>query len=192
MYYSRHVDKSSNDSTIADRAQSGWLFCDDGAGEKADFIHIDEYKDKTYISLVHVKAANSKSSERRISVGAHDIVLNQAIKNLRYISRKKLINDLRERAENAAKKFCWNNNKTSDHTAFLNAIQALEKDSKIKLRVIVVQPHTMRSYYDRNFQSNIRKQLNTLLVSAESAIKASGAEFHIIGHDDVQPKNRLN
>lgn len=182
----------SHENFITTDKPSGWLFCDDGAGEKADFIHIDEYKDKTYISLVHVKAANSKSSERRISVGAHDIVLNQAIKNLRYISRKKLTNDLRERADNAATKFCWNNNKTSDHTAFLNAIEALEKDSKIKFRVIIVQPHTMRSYYDRNVQSNIRKQLDVLLVSAESAIKASGAEFYIIGHDDVQPKNRLN
>ena len=163
---------------------SGWLFCDDGAGEKADFIHIDEHKDKVYISLIHIKAANSNSCDRRISVGAHDIVLNQAIKNLRYISRKNLITDLRERAENAITKYCWNNNVISDHGSFITAIEALEKNSKIKFRVIIVQPHTMKSYYDKNVQSNIRKQLDVLLVSAESAIRASGAEFYIIGHDD--------
>lgn len=170
---------------------SGWLFCDDGAGEKADFIHIDEHKGKVYISLVHIKAAKSKSTDRRISVGAHDIVLNQAIKNLRYISRKNLITELRERSDNAAMKFCWNNNKKSDHVSFLNAIEALEKNSTIKFRVIIVQPHTMKSYYEKNIQSNIRKQLDVLLVSAESAIRASGAEFYIIGHNDVHPKKTI-
>ncbi|KAA5923580.1 MULTISPECIES: hypothetical protein [Pantoea] len=174
----------SHENFMTTDKPSGWLFCDDGAGEKADFIHIDEHKDKVYISLIHIKAANSNSCDRRISVGAHDIVLNQAIKNLRYISRKNLTTDLRERAENAIAKYCWNNNVISDHGSFITAIEALEKNSKIKFRVIIVQPHTMKSYYDKNVQSNIRKQLDVLLVSAESAIRASGAEFYIIGHDD--------
>ncbi|NPE50419.1 hypothetical protein E0I03_04320 [Dickeya dadantii] len=181
----------SHENFLTTDRPSGWLLCDDGAGEKADFIHIVEHKDKIYISLIHIKAANSSSSDRRISVGAHDIVLNQAIKNLRYISRKKLVTDLKERAENAVTKYCWNDNKVSDHNSFLDAIESLEGNSKIKFRVVIVQPHTMKSYYNRNIQSNIRKQLDILLVSAESAIRASGAEFYIIGHDDAQPQNRL-
>ncbi|MEI2266456.1 hypothetical protein [Erwinia sp. CGal63] len=163
---------------------SGWLLCDDGAGEKADFIHIVEHDGKVYISLIHIKAANSNSIERRISVGAHDIVLNQAIKNLRYINRKQLVKDLRERAGNSSVKYCWNNNKKSDHDLFINALESFEKNSQIKFRVIVIQPHTLKSYYGKNLQSNIRRQLDVLLVSADSAIKASGAEFFIIGHDD--------
>ncbi|ROR06228.1 hypothetical protein EC836_108150 [Erwinia sp. JUb26] len=168
---------------------SWWLLCDDGAGEKADFIHVVEYNGKIYISLIHIKAANSNSSDRRVSVGAHDIVLNQAIKNLRYINRKKLVQDLKERAGSSNMKYCWNDNKKSDHASFLSTIESFEKNSQIKFRVIVVQPHTMKSYHAKNVQSNVRKQLDVLLVSAESAIKASGADFFIIGHDDEVRKS---
>lgn len=168
---------------------TGWLFCDDGAGEKADFIHIDQHNDKTYISLIHIKAANTNSTDRRISVGAHDIVLNQAIKNLRYINRKKLATDLKERADKAESKYCWKDNITCEHSLFIDAIESIERESKIQFRVIIVQPHTMKSYYTKNAQSNIKKQLDVLLVSAESAIRASGAEFYIIGHDDTSRKS---
>ncbi|MCW8831902.1 MAG: hypothetical protein OQK03_01105, partial [Colwellia sp.] len=71
----------------------GWLYCDDGSGEKADFIHLTQYKGMNLISLIHVKAAKSDSSKRRISVGAHDVVLNQGVKNLRYCLRKNLVTD---------------------------------------------------------------------------------------------------
>ncbi|MEM0673830.1 hypothetical protein AAHA48_11685 [Dickeya oryzae] len=181
----------SHENFMTTDRPSGWLLCDDGSGEKADFIHVVEYKDKVYISLIHIKASNSRSIDRRISVGAHDIVLNQAIKNLRYISRKKLVTALKERSENAVKKYCWNGNNVSDHSSFLDAIESIERNSKIKFRVIIIQPHTMKSYYNNSVQSNIRKQLDVLLVSAESAIRASGAEFYIIGHDDTQQQNRL-
>lgn len=181
----------TNENFLTTDKPSGWLLCDDGAGEKADFIHVVEHDGKVYISLIHIKAANSNSNDRRISVGAHDIVINQAIKNLRYINRKNLVKDLRERAGNASVKHCWNENIESDHDSFINTIESFERNSQIKFRVIVIQPHTMKSYYRKNLQSNIRKQLDVLLVSADSAIKASGAEFFIIGHDDeilTEPK----
>ncbi|MFM2656905.1 hypothetical protein [Vibrio owensii] len=162
----------------------GWLYCDDGAGEKADFIHCTQHSGVNIVSLIHVKAANSSSQSRKISVGAHDVVLNQAVKNLRYCSRKTLIEDLRSRYEAANKKQCWFNGVTAEPKEFFLAIDALKNNATTKTRVIVVQPHTQKSSYESKNKSKIKTQLDVLLVSAENAIRSSGAEFHIIGFDD--------
>lgn len=164
---------------------TGWLYCDDGAGEKADFIHIDDYGDNTVISLIHVKAAKNSSANRRISVGVHDVVLSQAVKNLRYANRKNLVHDLKERANNSGQKKCWHNNKPITSDIFLNHLSTLSTTiKKIKTRVIVVQPHTIKSFYENNPSGNIKKQLDVLLVSTDNAVKSSGAEFCIIGFHD--------
>lgn len=163
---------------------SGWLYCDDGAGEKADFIHIDEFNNQTIISLIHIKAAHSSNVARRISVGAHDIVLSQAVKNLRYANRKNLINDLSDRAEKSENKMCWHNNKLVEPQDFIDKLSQIKNNSDLKKRVIVIQPHTIKSYYTKLKNSNIKRQLDVLLVSSDNAIKSSGAEFHIIGFDD--------
>lgn len=164
---------------------TGWLYCDDGSGEKTDFIHIDDYNDKTIISLIHIKAANSKSSNRRVSVGAHDIVLSQAVKNLRYSIRKNLVQDLTERTLNSKNKMCWYENKLIQPSEFINKLSLLNTNpNKIKTRVIVIQPHTTKNYYTKTQDNNIKRQLDVLLVSSDNAIKSSGAEFHIIGLND--------
>ncbi|EOK5537700.1 TPA: hypothetical protein N5L54_002903 [Enterobacter kobei] len=164
---------------------TGWLYCDDGAGEKADFIHIDDYNGKTIVSLIHVKAANSSSNSRKISVGAHDIVLSQAVKNLRYSNRKNLIQDLTDRASTSQNKMCWYENKLIQPSDFLEKLSSISSNpKKVKTRVIVIQPHTTKSYYTKSQNNNIKRQLDVLLVSSDNAIKSSGAEFHIIGFYD--------
>lgn len=138
--------------------------------------------------MIHVKAAGTKSENRRISVGAHDIVLNQAIKNLRYTNRKNLILALNDRINSSEKKYCWNNNVPIESSKFIEFLEKINIDSNIRTRVIVVQPHTRKSIYNNGSSSNIRKQLDVLLISAETAIKSSGAEFYIIGCDDSNPR----
>jgi len=162
----------------------GWLYCDDGAGEKADFIHLTKYEGINLISLIHVKAAKSDSNKRRISVGAHDVVLNQGVKNLRYCMRKNLTVDLQERLDNSASKECWFNGKPAKAEDFINELANIHGVSKSKTRVIIVQPHTRKKTYENTSNSNSKKQLDVLLVSAENAIRSSGAEFHIIGIED--------
>ncbi|MDD9156764.1 hypothetical protein PVK64_11320 [Aliivibrio sp. S4TY2] len=162
----------------------GWLYCDDGAGEKADFIHYVKHDTLHLISLIHVKASKSSENSRKISVGAHDVVLNQAIKNLRYTSRKVLVEDLKVRHDNAAHKGCWHDGKSANPEDFFNELLALKDNKHIKTRVVVVQPHTQKSTYEKNIGSKIKTQLDVLLVSAENAIRSSGADFHIIGFAD--------
>lgn len=163
---------------------SGWLYCDDGAGEKADFIHYVQYKGFHLISLIHIKAAKSDSKKRLISVGAHDVVLNQGVKNLRYCTRKTLVTDLKERLGGSVEKECWFNDKKADPLDFLAELENISGVSTVRTRVIIVQPHTLRSVYEDTKSSKIKKQLDVLLVSAENAIRSSGSEFHIIGVDN--------
>ena len=171
------------DFTLVDKPL-GWLYCDDGAGEKADFIHIVEHKEKTIISLIHVKAAKSNKPTRKISVGVHDIVLNQAIKNLRYCSRKALHDALTDRITNSQSKMCWLDDSKIDASKFLTHLESVKDHKNTETRVIVIQPHTQKSVYEKSLTSNIRNQLDVLLVSAENAIHSTGANFHIIGVQD--------
>ena len=76
-----------------DSGNSGWLACDDGSGELADFIHLDEHQGT--LSLIHIKGASTSSPTRGISVGAYEVVVSQAIKNLRHLDRFYLAEGLR-------------------------------------------------------------------------------------------------
>ncbi len=54
--------------------RDGWLICDDGSGEVADFVHIAN--DGT-LTLIHVKAAHSASPRREIAVVPYEVVVVQ-------------------------------------------------------------------------------------------------------------------
>lgn len=174
---------TANDFNTTDNPK-GWLYCDDGAGEKADFIHYVKHGALHLISLIHVKASKSSETTRRISVGAHDVVLNQAVKNLRYTTRKVLVEDLKARHDSAAYKGCWSDGKAANPEDFFDELLRLKDNKHVKTRVVVVQPHTQKSVYESNSGSKIKTQLDVLLVSAENAIRSSGADFHIIGLAD--------
>ncbi|WP_456296853.1 hypothetical protein M1D72_10545 [Vibrio sp. AK197] len=174
---------NSADFNTTEKPQ-GWLYCDDGAAEKADFIHYVKYGSLHLISLIHVKASKSGDISRKISVGAHDIVLNQAVKNLRYTARKVLVEDLKTRHDNAAHKGCWHNGKPAKAEDFFNVLSSLKDNKHMKTRVVVVQPHTQKSVYQNSAGSRIKTQLDVLLVSADNAIRSSGADFYIIGLAD--------
>lgn len=158
----------------------GWLYCDDGAGEKADFIHCIEWEGIHYISLIHVKAAKSDSIDRKISVGAHDIVLSQAVKNIRYCYRKNLVSELTNRTKNATEKYCWLNGEIVDADRFIQNLDSLPNNGTVKSRVLVVQPHTLKNYYTAA-STKIKNQLDVLLVSAQTSIRSAGSSFYIIG-----------
>ena len=114
----------------------------------------------------------------------HDIVLNQAIKNLRYCSRKALHDALTDRITNSQSKMCWLDDSKIDASKFLTHLESVKDHKNTETRVIVIQPHTQKSVYEKSLTSNIRNQLDVLLVSAENAIHSTGANFHIIGVQD--------
>ncbi|MGR2703930.1 hypothetical protein [Vibrio campbellii] len=161
------------------KEHQGWLVCDDGAGEKADFIHVININDEYHFSLIHIKASGSIKNTRKISVGAHDIVLNQAIKNIRNLDRTLFIEAVKSKVSATTENLVWEGGvqkNISDFTKFLDDI-----NSRINPHVVVVQPHTRKEYHAHSDHLLVRKQLDTLLHNAKYVIASVGASFDIIG-----------
>ncbi len=175
----------SKDDFLTKENAVGWLYCDDGAQEKADFISLSESQGQYILTFIHVKSIKKNdSTNRKISVCAHDVVLNQAIKNLRYCDRKKLVDSLQQRIDEADKKYCWKDGKTAKASDFINALTLIKARQNLRTRVIVVHPHTQRSVYDgTSDENNIKRQLNTLLLSTENAIRATNSDFYLVASD---------
>lgn len=167
------------------RTHSGWLACDDGANEKADFIHLDDTSDPPTLSLIHVKAAKSKSENRRVSVAAYEVVAAQAIKNLQWLDRESLVNGLRQSAR--AANHWWFDGQSTKKDDFVAAIEAL--GDNFQRKVVIVQPHVTTKAHKRAKEaiSGVNKlgfnQLNTLLASAWRSCNGLGAEFLVIWSD---------
>lgn len=76
---------------VVARWTSGWLVCDDGADEVADFVHLAH---DGSLTLIHVKASSSSAGSRRISSQAFEQLAAQASKNIRSLETRNLVTDL--------------------------------------------------------------------------------------------------
>jgi len=180
----------------ADSPQTGWLVCDDGAMESADFIHIDEESDPPKITLIHVKGSGSDSLNRGLSVSDYEVVVGQAIKNLRHIDRNQLKEKLTTNADGVLQNAVWHNGERQDNRDGL--LEMLDRlGSNIDKEVVVFQPRVRHSVL-RNIRghmdagnlnrSDVRRmqQLDTLLLGARADCFSLGSYFRVISDlDDV-------
>jgi len=159
---------------------NGWLLCDDGAGEKADFIHITD-EDIPTISLIHAKGANSNGTSRRIAVTAYEVVVSQAVKNIKYLHKNSISLTI-ENANRNVENLVWHNGIQSNRIEIKNYLENLEQYNK---RVVVLQPHVKKEkYVDINISESAKLQrnlLSNLLVSAQNTVHSVNAEFVVIG-----------
>jgi len=173
-------------SWVAQFFSKGWLICDDGSGEIADFIHLAP--DST-LSFIHVKSADSDSPKRGVAVALFEVVVAQAIKNIRYLTLADLkVGLARPTVRNPA---CWiDGRRVSDRSEFLQMLDGrLPQDES---RVVIVQPHLCMPAYERlhsdesdppqDLPNSLRLTLlETILNSARGTIVASGADIRVIG-----------
>lgn len=161
----------------------GWLACDDGAGEKADFIHFDEVAQ--VLTLIHVKASDSDSNARSVAVAKYEVVTSQAIKNLRYLDRENLREGLLTRLGGGGPVLTWHDGVPCDRTEFLDPIARIHPRATRK--VVIVQPHLLRDVWARadadpaSREGGRLRQLNTLLVGADGSCRALGASLTVVG-----------
>lgn len=159
----------------------GWLLCDDGSNEKADFIHISNEVIPT-ISFIHAKGANSNNRSRNLSTTAYEIVISQAIKNLRFIDKNLLSETIDIAPNNNVTNLVWLNGNQESRINFKNHVNSL---SNYKKRVVILQPHLIQAKFVNHNNTPTNKnrinQLNTLFVSTQMTIQSLGAEFVIIG-----------
>ncbi|MBB4303358.1 hypothetical protein GGD81_002401 [Rhodobium orientis] len=169
-------------------APVGWLACDDGSMESADFIHYDP--DKRELSLIHVKGSGSDSDNRGISVTDYEVVVGQAVKNIRYLDRTNIADKLREGAGNQIASAVWlDGERQPDREGMISAIE--EVGSNYSKKVIVFQPRVLQSKLSAVRQSiadgadndiaRRLKQLDALLLAARAECNGLGAEFSVVG-----------
>lgn len=166
---------------------SGWLVCNDGAMEIADFIHYEVVKGEAELTLIHVKAAKVKGAVagRGLSVSDYEIVVGQAIKNLRFLDLQNTMNNftafLNQKLMNAS----WLNGVLDTRANMLAAMNA--GGNFPRRRVVIVQPRVRQTALNQaraapanSQQSIIAKQLDTLLLAAQASCQSVGAEFAVI------------
>ena len=166
---------------------TGWLICDDGPGEVADFVHISE---DDMLSLIHVKKAGSAIPSRGVAVSAFEVVASQAVKNSRLLIEPDLLKDILS-MPNSAQRAAWTDGRrVPDRSEFLARLKGLPLD---KTRVVIIQPHVSERAYKRIRDGDGHgapatpaeqfrlRMLETLLHSARAAIVALGADLHVIG-----------
>lgn len=166
----------------------GWLASNDGSMEIADFIHVDPHE--RVLTLVHVKGAGSSSAGRGVSVSSYEIVVGQAVKNLRHVDQELLAGGFLQSLDRRLKAAVWHDGEflgEAGRSPMKRAIQNLGMD--FRRQVVILQPHVRRSALDQargSSSSRLRlraQQLDTLLLGARASCQAVGAELIVLGED---------
>jgi len=165
---------------------TGWLVCDDGSMESADFIHLDLQKNPNVLSLIHVKGSGSDNPSRGISTGDYEVVIGQAVKNLRNTDKTNLINKLdKEKGKKIGKAVWLDGEYQGTRDGFLDAFEKVTEN--FQKRVVVFQPGVKQSILNQlrtnkapgNKYKRLQ-QLDALLLSAQSSCYELGAEFIVL------------
>ncbi|RSN20144.1 hypothetical protein DMC63_13780 [Streptomyces sp. WAC 05977] len=120
---------------------NGWLVCDDGAGEVADFLHLAGGT----LTAIHVKGALNTSPTRNVAVTAYQEVVAQAVKNLRLLDNGALVE--RFTTPRIARPAAWlDGTRNTELSGFVTALRA--RTTLDKTRVVIVQPHLLRPVHD--------------------------------------------
>ena len=174
------MDDSLFAYVLATTGQKGWLACDDGSMEMADFIHI---ADDNTVTLIHVKAPNSNDLTRAVSVSNYEVVVGQAVKNLRHLQSKTLHDELKRGRHKQIATAVWYDGKRVGARGGMIA-RARFLPASYRRAVIVLQPQLTECEHDDCWKPNATrarsvrvKQLDTLMLSARLSCMAVGAEF---------------
>lgn len=163
----------------------GWLTCDDGTGEVADFVHL---ADDGTLSLIHVKAASTDAETRQVAVTNYEVVTSQATKNLHFIRHPNALPD-RLAAPAIHRPATWRHgNRTPSREEMIELLRC--RSAHDRTRIVVIQPHQQRSAIEKlraaadsgDMSENVLRLqlLETLVTSAYATAIAAGADFQII------------
>lgn len=170
---------------------TGWLACDDGANEIADFIHLDESHPEPLLSLIHVKGSGSANPARGISTSDYEVVVGQAIKNLRFLDLANLADRLERGNTKAVAPSNWKDG-AKDHPGRENLVAHLRQiGTNLELQVVILQPRVRKqdllaarqdaSAGDETSRLKRARQLDTLLLEAEAACRDFNARLLVVG-----------
>lgn len=167
---------------------SGWLACDDGSMEKADFLHIDTIKGLPTLSLIHVKGSKSANPDRPISVSDYEVVTSQAVKNLRWVDQATLSGGLVGQLAGRIGDKVWHNGGPATAADFLNAVRGL--GANYVRNVVILQPRARKAAVSAAREAPANGavhqrllQLDALLLGARANVVGLNANLFVIGED---------
>ena len=112
--------------------------------ELADFIHFSDQAPRPRLSLIHVKGSGSAAANRGISVSDYEIVVGQAVKNLRYLDRTNIADKLAAEKGRLISTAVWRDGVRQKDRK--DAIAALRQaGSNLDKAVYVFQPRVRKS-----------------------------------------------
>lgn len=160
--------------------QKGWLACDDGAGEVGDFVHIDLANKK--ITLIHAKAASSNDPNRSFSVSDYDLVIAQAIRNIRHLDKEQLLKSLKKSASYAISYATWHDGVRVPRADFIDQVEKM--GARFSKELVILQPQLTRQKHASCLAPGVSpstslrfKQINTLVQGAAMAAFGAGSTF---------------
>lgn len=170
---------------VLNRYRTGWLLCDDGSDELADFLHLDNCGELT---VIHVKGAHNRGPTRRIAVTSFEVLVSQAEKNVHRLRGATLAEVLKSR--NSTRLACWLDGGRIDGPD--DFIERLEiRTSRDKTSVVLVQPHLLRSVHSAarealdeerpTSNSHSLVLLETLLHSTRRTVTSLWDDMYVIG-----------
>ena len=182
--------------------RQGWLVCDDGAMEIADFIHLDTSMSPPLLSLIHVKGSHGSGPGRSVSVSDYEVVTAQAQKNLRSLDKIILGAGLAKGLNKEIGKLVWlNGKKQPGRAGFLAKLR--EVGDNLSRRVVILQPRLSRDVLESVRAEKKRAsgkksykpsggairlmQLETMLVEAQNACRTLGADFLVVADGTPAP-----
>lgn len=165
----------------------GWLASNDGALEVADFVHVST-GDRPTLTLVHVKGAASALTTRGIAVAPYEVVVSQAVKNVRHVDPQIASTEFTARLSKHVQNAVWRDGTSVPRAQMLAALEG--HGTNISRRLVIVQPHTRRQAHEAALRStegsrerHLVRQLNGLLLAAQQSCSGLGAHFVVVGHD---------
>ncbi len=172
----------------------GWLACDDGSMEIADFIHLDDKSVPPKLSLIHIKASGSASPTRGVSVSDYEVVTSQAVKNLRNLDRTLLTETLEGGVGKKVSKSVWHDRRLvkEGRTGMLKALQNI--GTSYRRQVVIIQPRLTQAReaharkHPKSSDAARLRQLDTLLLEQENSCHGLRASLSVICADEPVAK----
>jgi hypothetical protein len=184
------------------KSVSEWfLLCHDQPNEVADFVLIAPAV--RLLMQIHAKGAHSNDPGRRVSIGAYDLVVTQAIKNLVRLDTEPLIKALSTGKTDPGKigqfvvtKVGGRLDHSFDTRPFMDGLYAMRGRPLLEKRVIIFQPHIREQFWRlsvdkwRSGSSGAPDDphpifmLSSLLIDAKIACMRLGAQFEVWGEWD--------
>lgn len=170
------------------RGSGTWLYCDDNAGEIADFVYFHNDGTRSILGLIHAKGAHSSSPGRRAVPTPYEVVTAQATKNLVDFGNENLLTRIKSRVLATGAQKIWDAPWTSNApsgipAAFLSALTS--NTANTELFVVIVQPHVSKgNYYETGTTIEkmgvAQEQLRTLLHALKASSSGVSAQLHIV------------